>query len=149
MTRIEVQADCPGRARSLEDPASFLPAPARPSGPDRWSCRLAVGPLRHPAMVTLGPLWRDGELVGRPITWVAAPEPGDPLPWEHLTPSVHGVLSLDGDHVVLRAAYVPPAGIVGRALDLVLGRVARRSMAWFVRDVAGRLCEPAATSQEA
>ncbi len=150
MRHIEVHARTT-RKTLPEDPVNYLPPPARPAGPDRWICCLAVGPWHHDAVVTVGGRWRDGDRIGHAIAWEAMPESGDPLPWEVLTPPVHGMLWLQGDRVVLRASYVPPAGVVGRLVDLALQPVARRSMLQFVRDVADRLSSSAAprTSEEA
>lgn len=147
MTRIDVTATVPATSASLDDPGAFLPAPARPAGPDRWVVDFAVGPFHHEAVVELGPMWRTEGRVGRSIAWVASAEDHDAMPYERLTPRVHGALLLEGDTLALRADYTPRAGALGRAVDLALRPVARRSVRWFVDAVAARMRAPATAEQ--
>lgn len=143
MTRIDVSASVPVASASLDDPEAFLPTPARPAGPDRWIVDFAVGPLHHEALVEVGPLWRTEGCVGRAVAWVANAEEHDAVPYERLTPRVHGALVLEGDTLALRVVYTPRAGVLGRAVDLALRPVARRSVRWFVDAVAERMRAPA------
>lgn len=136
MTRIDVSAHTSAATPSLSEPESFLPAPARPAGPDRWVVDLAVGPFHHEAVLTVGSLWRSEGRSGRPIAWEAARRDGDVLPYEAMMPVAHGMLVLDGQRLTLRATYTPAAGRAGRVVDPVLRPIARRSIAAFCRDVA-------------
>lgn len=136
MTRIDVSAQINAAAPSLSEPERFLPPPARPAGPDRWTADLAVGPFHHEAVLTVGPLWRSDGRAGRPIAWQPARRDGDLLPYESLMPVVHGMLVLDGHCLTLRAHYTPAAGRVGRLIDPILRPIARWSIAAFCRDVA-------------
>lgn len=136
MTRIDVSAQIDAAAPSLSEPEGFLPAPGRPAGPDRWTVELAVGPFRHEAVLTVGPLWRSDGRTGRPIAWEPARLDRDLLPYESLMPVVHGMLVLEGQCLTLRAHYTPAAGRVGRLIDPILRPIARRSIAAFCRDVA-------------
>lgn len=145
MTRFDETATVPAASASLDAPEAFLPAPARPAGPDRWIVDFAVGPFHHEAVVELGPVWRTEGRVGRAIAWAAAAEDHDAMPYERLTPRVHGVLGLEGDTLVLRVVYEPRAGVVGRVVDPVLRPVAHRSVRWFVDAVAARMHAQAAT----
>lgn len=147
MTRIDVTATVPATSASLDDPEAFLPAPARPAGPDRWVVNFAIGPFHHEAVVELGPVWRTEGRVGRSIAWAASVEDHDAMPYERLTPPVHGAMVLEGGTVALRADYTPRAGVAGRVVDLVLRPVARRSVRWFIDAVAARMRAPATTEQ--
>lgn len=138
MTQIDVTAPVPTSA-SLAEPESFLPAPARPSGPYRWRVDFTVGPFHHPGLVTLGPVWRTEERQGRPIRWTSARDEHDALPYESLVPEVHGVLVVDDGELGLHVHYTPGAGVLGRVLDLVLRPLARTSIRRFHREVARRL----------
>ena len=139
MTRIDVTATVPVATASLDDPEQFLPAPARPAGPDRFVVEFVVGPFRHEGVVTLGPTWRTEGRAGRSVAWTPAVEEQDALPYESLMPDVHGVLVLEGDVVGLHVQYTPAGGVVGRIVDPVLRPVARRSIARFLHDVAARM----------
>lgn len=139
MTRIDVSAQTAAAVPSLSEPEAFLPPPARPAGPDRWTVDLAVGPFHHEAVLTVGPLWRAGGRSGRSIAWEPAKRDRDLLPYENVMPTVHGVLVLDGRQVSLRAHYTPSGGRAGRLIDPVLRPVARRSIAAFLRDVVDRI----------
>ncbi len=136
MTRIDVSAPIAAAAASLREPEQFLPAPARPAGPDRWVVDLAVGPFHHEAVLTVGSLWRSEGRSGRPVAWEPARRDGDVLPYEAMMPVVHGMLLLDGRRLSLRAHYTPGAGRAGRLIDPILRPIARRSIAAFCRDVA-------------
>lgn len=147
MTRLDATATVPAASASLDDPEAFLPAPARPAGPDRWVVEFAVGPFHHEALVELGPVWRTEGRVGRAIAWAAAAEDHDAVPYERLTPRVHGAIVLEDGAVALRVTYRPRGGALGRAIDLVLRPVARRSVRWFVDAVATRMRVPASAAQ--
>lgn len=67
MTRIDVSARTTAATPSLSEPERFLPAPARPAGPDRWTSDLTIGPFHHEAVLTVGPMWRSGPRCGRAI----------------------------------------------------------------------------------
>lgn len=138
MTQIDVTAVVPAAA-SLSDPHTFMPPPARPSGPHRWMVDFTVGPLRHRGLVTLGPVWRKDGREGRSIRWVSARDVHDALPYESLMPEVHGVLVLEDGRLGLHVHYTPGAGVLGRCIDLALRPVARSSVRRFAREVARRL----------
>jgi hypothetical protein len=146
MTEIHARAPVAGDEASLVDPASFLPAPARPAGPGRWAVDFAVGPFHHEAVVALGPVWRTEGREGRGISWRSQHDAHDALPYESLFPSVEGVLVLEDGHVSVHVHYTPGAGLLGRAVDPLLRPVARSSVTQFVADVAGRLAPTTATS---
>ncbi len=139
MTRIDVTATVPVATASLDDPETFLPAPARPAGPDRWVVGFVVGPFHHEGVVTLGPTWRTEGRTGRSIAWTPASDEHDALPYGSLMPAVQGVLVLEGDTLGLHVQYTPAAGLVGRILDPVLRPAARRSVAHLLHDVAVRM----------
>lgn len=147
MTRIDVTATVPVASASLDDPEAFLPAPARPAGPDRWVVTFVVGPFHHEGVVSLGPTWRTEGRVGRSITWAPAADEHDALPYESLMPAVSGVLVLEGDVLGLHVHYTPPAArVVGRVIDPVLRPVAHRSIARFLHDVAARMHDDVRTT---
>ncbi len=139
MTRIDVSARTTAVAPSLSEPERFLPAPARPAGPDRWTVDLTIGPFHHEAVLTVGPMWRSDTRSGRAIAWEAAVRDHDALPYERLMPHVHGALVLEGQDLRLRAIYTPSGGWIGRLVDPVLRPIARRSVATFLREVARAL----------
>lgn len=135
MTRIDVHARTTSATPSLDDPEAFLPAPARPAGPDRWIVDLAIGPFRHEAVLTVGPVWRSDMRCGRAIAWEPAVRDHDVLPYESFMPHVHGALVLEGQHLRLRASYTPSGGWFGRIVDPILRPIARRSIRTFLREV--------------
>lgn len=135
MTRIDVNAQTTTVAPSLSDPERFLPAPARPAGPDRWIVDLAIGPFHHEAVLTMGPMWRSDTRCGRSIAWEPAVRDHDVLPWESLMPQVHGALVLEDRQLRLRAIYTPSGGWIGRLVDPLLRPIARRSIRTFLREV--------------
>lgn len=146
MSRIDVSAPTSAIAPSLADPARFLPSPTRPCGPDRWLVPLSVGPFRHEAVVTVGPMWRTDGRTGRSVQWAPAVTEHDVLPYEALMPAVHGVLVLEAGQVHLQVHYSPVAGVLGRVVDVVLRPVARASVARFARDIADAMAASPSTT---
>lgn len=136
MTQIDVTAAVPVATASLADPERFLPPPARPAGPGRWAVEFTVGPFRHEALVSLGPMWRSDSRTGRAIRWAPYVDEHDALPYESLMPSVHGVLVLEEGVVGLHVQYTPAAGVLGRGIDMVLRRFAKASVSRFLHGVA-------------
>ena len=102
---------------------------------------LPLGPWHHDAKVRLGDLWEDGGHVGRTISWHAVPRDHDVLPYERLFPTVAGEVVVVDDTVEIRAAYEPPAGVIGRVLDLAGRRLARRAVQQMAREIAGALAD--------
>lgn len=148
MTRIDATATVPAASASLDDPEAFLPAPARPTGPDRWVVDFAVGPFHHEGIITLGPIWRTKGRVGRSVSWAATTDDHDALPYDRLMPTVRGVLVLEDDVLGLHVRYEPAAGPLGRVVDPVLRPMARRSVARFLDHVAARLRTGLGTAPE-
>ncbi len=142
MTRLDVSTQLDHPVEPPVDPADWLPEPHRPAGPDRWTVRLALGPLHHDAVVHLGPVWNDSTGVGRAIDWEILPKDRDLIPYERFIPPAHGRVLVHGDIVELRASYKPPAGRLGRLADRLLQRVARRAMRQLVRDFAAAMSRP-------
>lgn len=137
MTQVDVTVPVPPTA-TLDDPTEFLPDPARPAGPERWAVDFQIGPFHHEGLVTLGPLWRSEDRTGRSIRWSSARDEHDALPYDVLMPAVHGVLVLEDGELGLHVHYTPSAGPLGRATDLALRPVARRSVRRFLRSVAAQ-----------
>ena len=143
MTHVQAHARLARAVRPPADAERWLPEPHRRSGADQWTVALPLGPWRHDAKVRLGDLWEDGRGVGRPISWHAVPRDHDVLPYERLFPPVVGEVVVVGDTVEIRVTYDPPAGAVGRALDLVGCRVARRAVRQMAREIARTLSDRA------
>lgn len=131
-------------ARPVQPPADaecWLPEPQRRSGADQWIVALPLGPWHHDAKVRMGRLWHDHREAGRTIAWHVVPRDHDVLPYERLFPPVAGEVVVVDDTVRIRASYDPPAGMVGRALDLVGRRFARRAVQQMAREIARALSE--------
>lgn len=137
MTRVTVARQVPDAATLMTaPPVVWLPPPARPAGPNRWAVDLRLGRLRRAVVVELGPVWNDGERLGRPLSWHTDPEDGDVLPYELLLPIFRGTLvAVAADEVVLDGRYDPPFRAFGRAADGLLRRLAERTVRHFLEDV--------------
>jgi hypothetical protein len=137
MTEIVTSRALPDADQLLvSDPSGWLPAPARPNGAGKWIVTLHLGRLSRSTLLELGPVWTDGTRTGRSVQWQTVREQGDTLPFEVLLPPFRGGLVADGDSLQLRGRYTPPAGAVGRTLDLLFGRLARRSLHRLLDDIA-------------
>lgn len=148
MTHVQATAGLPRSVEPPVDPELWLPEPRRRSGSDQWTVALPLGPWHHDARVRLGRLWHDGDEVGRTISWHVVPRAHDVLPYERLFPPVMGEVVVLEDTVRIRASYEPPAGIVGRTLDVVGRRVARRAVHQMAQEIARALAAHAAVERE-
>lgn len=148
MTHVQGRARLPRAVEPPADAASWLPEPRRRSGADQWTVALPLGPWHHDAKVRLGDPWHGEDGVGRTIAWHVVPHPHDVLPYERLFPAVAGEVVVTGDVVEIRASYEPPAGWVGRGVDLVARRFARAAVRQMAREIAGALAEAPATDRE-
>lgn len=141
MTHVQAHARMARAVRPPADAGRWLPEPHRRAGADQWTVALPLGPWHHDAKVRLGGLWKDDQGVGRTISWHAVPRDHDVLPYERLFPPVAGEVVVVDDTVEIRASYDPPAGAVGRVLDLVGRRFARRAVQQMAREIAGALSD--------
>lgn len=134
-------------------PALWLPQ-SRPAGPDRWQVRLRVGGVSRLVRCRVGDPWTTRDGVQRRLRWTPLSEERDVLPVERLLPTLDGELFLVGPtatpSLLLAGEVDVPFGLLGEAADAVLlGRVANRTAAAFLQDVARRLedAEAVARSQ--
>ena len=134
-------------------PAVWLTS-ARPAGPDAWQLRLRVGGVSRLVRCQVGDPWTTRDGVQRRVVWTPLSEDRDVLPVERLLPTLDGELFLVGasatPSLVLAGAVDVPFGRLGDAVDaVVLGRVAQRTAAAFLQDVANGigLAESAAAAQ--
>lgn len=149
MTHVQGRARLPHPVEPPVEAASWLPEPHRRAGADQWTVALPLGPWHHDAKVRLGGLWRGEDAVGRTIAWHVDPRAHDVLPYERLFPAVAGEVVVTGDVVEIRASYDPPAGWVGRAVDLVARRFARAAVRQMAQEITGALAAaPPATDGE-
>ena len=139
MTHVQAQARLAQAVDPPVEPSCWLPEPHRRSGKDQWTVALPLGPWHHDAKVRLGSLWQDDRGAGRTISWHVVPRDHDVLPYERLFPPVAGEVVVVDDVVQIRASYDPPAGVVGRALDVVGRRFARGAVQQMAREIAGAL----------
>jgi hypothetical protein len=153
--RVPVGAD-PDAAQAAfrADPGGWLPRPARPRGPGRWSVTLRAGPLARTVACEVGPVWEIDYVPRRRLSWAAEDESGEALPLGGALPVLHGELALevvDGrPELVLTADYVPPGGALGAAADrAALHRVAVGTARRFTSEVIDRLVSPASADQSA
>jgi hypothetical protein len=135
VTKLDVRLTAPYAARIGDDPASWLPAPARPAGNQQWSTTLRVGPLHRQVIVSVGPLVRDGDRKIRLIQWVPGERPGDILPFEVLLPSFTGELVAERDELHLVGTYEPPAAWLGRVADVAMRNAAMRTGNDLLHDI--------------
>ena len=124
-------------------PGAWLPG-ARHAGPGRWHVLLHAGGIERTVRCEVGDPWTTREGIQRRITWTPLPEDADVLPVERWLPAMDGELYLVGAAATPSLALVGdvdvPFGRLGEAVDaLVLGRVAQRTAATFLRQVARRL----------
>lgn len=139
MTHVRAIARLPRAVVPPAEAEEWLPEPHRRSGVDQWTVALPLGPWHHDAKVRLGHAWVDDAGTSRPIAWHPTPRGHDVLPYERLFPPVCGEVVVSGDVVEIRAGYDPPAGPVGRAIDLVARGLARRAVRQMAREIAGAL----------
>lgn len=135
------------------DPGTWLPG-ARHAGPGRWHVVLHAGGIERTVLCKIGDPWTTREGIQRRITWTPLPEDADVLPVEKWLPALEGELHLVGAAATPSLALVGevevPFGRLGEAVDaLVLGRVAQRTAATFLRQVAGELSAPGSAAQSA
>lgn len=133
-------------------PSAWLPD-ARHAGPGRWRIVLHAGGVDRTVLCGVGDPWTNQEGILRRLTWTPLSEDADVLPIEKWLPELDGELFLVGTSATPSLALVGdvdvPLGRLGEAVDaLVLGRVAHRTAATFLREVAARLA-PSGTSQPA
>ena len=136
-----------------EDPSSWLPG-ARHAGPGRWHVTLHAGGIDRMVLCSVGDPWTTREGIQRRITWTPMAEDADVVPVEKWLPELHGELYLVGTSATPSLALVGdvevPFGRLGEAVDaLVLGRVAQRTAATFLREVAAHLAEGGDEAQPA
>lgn len=120
-------------------PGLWLPQ-SRPSGPDQWQVRLRVGGVSRLVRCLVGDPWTTRDGVQRRLRWTPLSEERDVLPVERLLPTLDGELFLVGPtatpSLVLNGEVDVPFGVLGDAVDaVVLGRVANRTAAAFLKDV--------------
>lgn len=123
------------------DPEHWLPTDVRAAGPHRWRMDLHAGPVRHQAIVEIGPSGGIPDGVRRSIRWWAPNADHIPDHRAALFPSLAGHLTLrrHGRGVTLAIAgdYDPPGGVVGAMLDVTAGRrVARATVRWLAIEIA-------------
>lgn len=124
-------------------PSAWLPE-ARHAGPSRWHVVLRAGGIDRTVLCTVGDPWTTDEGIRRRLTWTPLPEDADVLPMEKWLPMLDGELFLVGEAATPSLAVAGevevPFGRIGEAVDaLLLGKVAQRTAATFLRAVADRL----------
>lgn len=125
------------------DPATWLPSP-RAGGPSAWQVTLHIGGVERSVLCEVGDPWSTPESLRRRIVWTPLPDESDLVPFERWLPALDGDLHLVGAPATPSLALVGdvdvPLGRFGEAVDaLVLGRVAQRGAATFLREVAEHL----------
>ena len=128
------------------DPGAWLPH-ARAAGPHAWRITLHVGGVERAVLCEVGDPWTTYESMRRRVVWTPLPDDADILPMERWLPALDAELHLVGatatPSLVLAGDVEVPLGRFGEAVDaLVLGRVAQRGAATFLREVAARLASP-------
>lgn len=136
-----------------ESPSQWLPG-ARHAGPGRWHVVLHAGGIERTVLCKIGDLWTTREGLQRRISWTPLAEDADVLPVDRWLPVLEGELYLVGSSATPSLALVGevevPLGRLGEAVDaLVLGRVAQRTAATFLREVAEQLAPPGDGAQPA
>lgn len=134
--------------RFRQDPGSWLPAPARPAGPYRWSVTLEAGALHRDAIVEVGEVWSIETVDTRAMRWWGEPPTREPGLAVRYLPVFTGGISLRrgvGElQVQVAGQYEPPGGPLGTVLDGLGGRqLALTTLDRFVEVVLQRLSEPA------
>lgn len=142
MTRIDVTTATADAVRIAEDPATWLPAPARPSGVNAWTTTLRVGPLHRQVVFAVGPVVRDDHRVVRHIGWAPGEHPGDVLPFEVLLPSFNGELIADQDSLRVIGSYEPPVAWLGQVADVALRNAAIHTVKHLLDDVVAAMSKP-------
>lgn len=139
-----------GEPRGLEErflaPAGdWLPAPARPAGPDAWVITIGVSRLQRRVTVAVGDPWRVEHAIWRALIWTPMSEQDDLVPLEGRLPGFAGEIGLhvpeDGPPgLMLDGRYTPPGGLAGQVADRVLlHRVATRTARRLLTEIAARL----------
>ena len=149
MTHVRARVPLPHTVDPPSDPAGWLPEPQRRVGARQWRVALPFGPWHHDAVVHLGDAWHDEEGTARSISWRSAVHDHDALPYERLVPPAHGevLVSIHG-HVEVRATSEPPAGPLGRLLDLVMRRIAHQAVRQLATEIASALADASTTTME-
>lgn len=134
-------------------PAAWLPD-ARHAGPRRWHVTLHAGGIDRTVLCEVGDPWTTHEGIQRRITWKPLAEDADVLPVDKWLPELAGELFLVGTpatpSLALAGDVEVPFGRLGEAVDaLVLGRVAQRTAARFLREVGRRLSPDGGSAQSA
>ncbi len=124
-------------------PERWLPDP-RPNGPGQWRITLHGGGTQRDVQCLVGDPWTTRDGVERHLRWIPLAAEGDVLPVERLLPSLDGELFLVGPSatpsLLLTGEVDVPLGWLGEAVDAVLlGRVAQRTAAAFLRSVGERI----------
>lgn len=153
--RLLVRGDPVAMSRHLAgDPQSWLPAPARPRGVDRWTVDLAAGRVHRRVACGIGLPWVVGRALSRAVTWEPVAEPDELIGAASALPTLRGkvwLLPEAGEAAIeLEGSYRPPAGLLGATVDrAVLHRVAEATGTWFVREIAVGLSRSTAEAQSA
>lgn len=135
MTRLDVRRAMADADRITDDPGTWLPAPARPSGQQTWIATLRVGPLHRQVAITVGSVVVDGNRRTRLITWRPGERPGDVLPFEVLLPSFTGELVAENDELRVVGTYEPPAAWLGQVADVALRNAATHTVRHLLHDI--------------
>lgn len=145
----------PLREAFAGDPGRWLPPPALPAGPDRWTVTLRAGVLQRLVTCEVGPARGEPSACWRHVLWdpswavgVSADGAG-----RLALPRLEAELGLvapestgTGGELTLSGSYVPPYGVLGLAADVAaLHHLAAETARSFLADLAALL--PAVVAQ--